>query len=356
MVCYTVLLLVLCAYWCQFLPGHMVGPADRLLFGSGSRRSGSRGRRVVDETALVIVDQQLITGLAILIAGYIQAVTSDLAVYHWNVVVYLAWLSATVHPMSLSLLRDRPSENPTLRTIRLAAMLLLFGLLAAALIPTTSARWSLALKGLPGEVYLRPYPAGASSTRRQGTPMRCFWFRSDPPGDTYFSPWNGYYGRNSEAILSYVSLVCVYAWRLSQFFDTSRSWMHLWGRAKPESALETAARRVLRSQPFGWWAWLKYRLLVQVYVLFVACAVFVGSFMTTVLTLGFILLWGTSQLYWLGPRVPGDVEAAQRQMGFGQILPLVLLLQPVLVAVTFSTGKKVARFGDPIHNYLPACC
>lgn len=81
-------------------------------------------------------DQQIVTGLAILIAGYCEMLSTNLSVYHWNVIVYLAWLSSCVHIAFIILLRDRLNRNHALRNFRIAAMFCLLSLLTTALWPS----------------------------------------------------------------------------------------------------------------------------------------------------------------------------------------------------------------------------
>lgn len=81
-------------------------------------------------------------GLAILVSGYYEMIHNDLSVYHWNIVIYLSWMSSAVHIASLTLLTDvfnkKPdafNNGPILRNIRVAGMLSLFILLVAAMWP-----------------------------------------------------------------------------------------------------------------------------------------------------------------------------------------------------------------------------
>lgn len=143
---------------------------------------------MVVEMVLVFSDQQLLTGLAILIASYIQALGGNLSVYHWNTVIYLAWLSSTVHLMSLSVLRNRLRTNKVLRFIRLCVMGSILGLLLATLVPTVTNGW-------PNEI------SRCSSFLGPGLPVRCLW-------DIRLNGVN----EQGDYWISYVSLLGAFAW------------------------------------------------------------------------------------------------------------------------------------------------
>ena len=86
----------------------------------------------------VISDQQILTGISILTAGYAKRCTTN--VYHWQVVVCLAWMSSGTHLITLSVLREylREEEKSILRVSRVAGMLTLFFMLFIAIVPTGS--------------------------------------------------------------------------------------------------------------------------------------------------------------------------------------------------------------------------
>ena len=86
-------------------------------------------RRVMEKFTLALSDQQLVTGLAVLIAGFYKRCT--MSAYHFGIVISLAWLSSTVHLSTLVVLRDYFLQRPFLRSFKVVGMLsmlcLLFG-------------------------------------------------------------------------------------------------------------------------------------------------------------------------------------------------------------------------------------
>lgn len=297
---YLVLALILWAYWLGALPEGTVRRLDRRLFFARKDQPDNRWRGIFVELVLVFSDQQLLTGLAILVAGYTQVRGQNLSVYHWRSVINLAWLSSTVHLMSLSVLRDRLKKSMALRAIRVATMILILGLLFAAMVPTASTKW----------------------LQEPGMPVRCLWDTYPYGVDLYSDFW-----------LSYVTLFGAFIWKISHLFDSSRKWLLFWGRARVECFFEKTARRTLQ-KPQSRITRAKFRMLATTYVILVAYMELLECFMFTIFLLAFTLVWGTIQLFWTLPVQPAELE-----MGFGQLLPILLLVQPVFVAVQMYLGE-----------------
>ncbi|KAK0374281.1 hypothetical protein CLIM01_08343 [Colletotrichum limetticola] len=304
---YLVFALIVWAYWFGALPKGLARNIDRRLFFARPEQSEDRWRKMFVELVLMLSDQQLLTGLTILIAGYTQALGANLSAYHWNAVVYLAWLSSTVHLMSLSVLRDRLRASRALRSIRVSAIILILGLLLVALVPTVSSKWR---------------------SMQPGLPVRCFWDTR-----TYGSK------KHRDSWISYVSLIGAFAWKLCQFFDSSRDWVRFWGRSQLEYFLEMAAKRTLQKPP-GWRKRALYKAIISIYIVSVAWLELLESFMLTLFLLAFTLAWGTFQLFSSKSQVGKEIRSAEREMGFGQLLPVLLLSQPVFVALQLYLGKR----------------
>jgi hypothetical protein len=69
----------------------------------------------------MFADVQIFTSLAILIGAY-ASMGCDIVAYHWQYMVYLAWLASVTHLASLSFLRNHLANNPAKRIWRLIAM------------------------------------------------------------------------------------------------------------------------------------------------------------------------------------------------------------------------------------------
>ena len=103
-----------------------------------SRDARERRSKGLEKFILALSDQQLVTGLAVLIAGYISP--CSMSIYHFNIVAALGWFSSTTHLSTLAVLRVYFIEHPRLRNCRVVAMLFVFALLIVAQGVTVASR------------------------------------------------------------------------------------------------------------------------------------------------------------------------------------------------------------------------
>ena len=91
-----------------------------------------RWRNVLDRLILALADQQLLTGLAILVAGYIKE-SENLAGAHFTLIVYMSFLSSSTHLASIITLRKYLQKHPITSNLRICLVLIF----ACALIIST---------------------------------------------------------------------------------------------------------------------------------------------------------------------------------------------------------------------------
>jgi uncharacterized membrane protein len=85
------------------------------------------------QTAIVSFnDQQVITGISIIIRGITQ-LGWGLDLYHWQTVANLAWFSAFTHILTLTVLRRKDCFHRRFKISRMIAMLILLVMLVVAL-------------------------------------------------------------------------------------------------------------------------------------------------------------------------------------------------------------------------------
>lgn len=86
-------------------------------------------------------DAQLLTGIGILLSGYL-ALSCFISAYHWQLIVYLAWFSNLTHMACLIAMRSYLHQKQSERNWRLALMTLLWLGLVPAIIPTVFFNWA----------------------------------------------------------------------------------------------------------------------------------------------------------------------------------------------------------------------
>ncbi|GAB1741054.1 hypothetical protein NU219Hw_g6304t1 [Hortaea werneckii] len=325
---YLVMLWALFAYSFGLIPASLLRTADRRCFFANSRRVHSEWYVALQKATIIFADQQIITGIGILVAGYAN-LNSGISAYHWQIITYLAWMSSNVHLTTLTLLRDWLDANRVLRRWRIAGMTILLLLLIAALIPTTKYVWISALRNAP----LRELSYYSTDKENDGLglgiPAKCFWDFRDPSGGELFRDVN------IDSPFSFAILILGYVWKLGQLYNGSRTWSKKWLRCVPEWLLERVAIHELRSEhswPFG--SRMRYRIIMLVYVPMVAWFEFLESFAASLWLLLLGLIWGSMQIFLPRNSAPSHVIRKESVWGFGQILPLLFLLQPA--AATFE--------------------
>jgi hypothetical protein len=87
------------------------------------------------ESIIALADAQLVTGFALFISGY-YSLKCGLSVYHWQIIVWLAWFSCLTHLAAMTSLRTYLYVHRTERSVRLFLTTALLGLLIVSILPT----------------------------------------------------------------------------------------------------------------------------------------------------------------------------------------------------------------------------
>ena len=199
----------------------------------------------------MLSDQQVVTGIALLVSGYVQ-LPCDLDVYHWQILVYLVWFSSMTHLTTLTVLRQHFRDHPAIRSWRAVLMLITVLMLGVALLPTGHALW---------------YP---SSYYFAAIPVKCVYQRLAPK---YVSLDVGYSetGHLNEWIMitSILILFFGYMTRLIKLSRRATTFTKYWLRSAPGAKLNKLVAKCesegfTRSKRLHWR--LTYWLLTTIYV------------------------------------------------------------------------------------------
>ena len=249
--------------------------------------------------------------------------------FHWELVVYLAWMSSNTHLCCLATLRSelREEAGSTRRNLRIFGMLLLAGFLAVCLVPT-----------LYGEDFNHLAVA---------VPAKCLW-----PSSYSKDEWANFLTTSGweldldlQAVLSWVTLGVSYIYQILLLFDSTKTWINKWLRTRAMNKLEVLLLSIaqvgaspnklakLRTGP------QKTKLcLLMLYLVFLEA---LTSFATSVLMCMLGLIWGSIRL---GSSLPNIKAVGDDEMTFGQILALLLLVVPVTSVVETYWGECGDRY------------
>jgi hypothetical protein len=312
---YVSFAVVLGAYVFGIVEPELLAPADVRIMRVKSRiHNHPRLHHLMQHAILVLSDQQIVTGVAIMAAGFVGLRSGETNVYHYQIVLYLAWLASSVHLSALTFLRPFLESHPAVRAWRLVGMVVLFLMLIVGLVPTVSYDWGLINISDPDDATIE-----INDKSGWGIPARCFWARTY--GD----------GVNDDAPIGYVLLVVSYVWKITDMFGPSRQVFASGIRGPMEREIEhglaLAARRYMRTRRRRY-LWL-FRALLVPSIPFVTLMEFLSSLSASLWLSLWGLVFGTIQV--VIPRQQNLVQTAAKESewGFSQLIPMILLIQPL---------------------------
>ena len=302
---------------------------------------------------LTFSDQQIITGIALLISGYSQ-LRDGLAVYYWQLTVDLAWFSSITHLTTLTCLRYYFQERRGLKFVRLIFMAVIVGMLSCALATTGY---------LGNNDYSFDYPAWCLFHKRLLTSTN-----SDDESPYY----------NTDYVVLTLLFLCVsYGARVIQLFPSGLDELNKNGRALlskfAQDRLVALKTRALGSFCRTYWASV-YILTLAFYCIFKAAADLYSSMLWEVCSalqlplddthtdysnhkitwLAMALAWGSLRIFTdrgiddfinqnQDPGSSGeDITNAISEddvWGFGQVVAVVLFLAPLFSFIETIYGK-----------------
>ncbi len=336
---YLTFTFVVVYYLTGCIEGIFTNEIDRMVLAKLSLRKYSKSARGLELTlrraVLIFSDQQVVTGIALLSSGYAQ-LKSGIVIYHWQILVYVAWFSSITHLATLTVLRQYFRDNHAARRWRFVLMLVTVTMLGVALLPTGDALW---LTGV--------WLAGEDAANVRGVPTLCYFQRlvSRTPHQRYTIDLGSTY----PMIISLFVLISGYLMRLVKLSETATAFSRRWIRIKPShkigSLRDSALKRVARPTP---------RILnshwVSAYVFLEALHIFLRalldifeSVLWEILWLAFALAWGTRNLF--NTRAYSG-DKTENTWGFGQLFPVLLLVLPLLSIVETYHEKDLSRLPE----------
>ncbi|KAF9734343.1 hypothetical protein PMIN06_004243 [Paraphaeosphaeria minitans] len=306
-----------------------INPVDQglLNFVRGKVTSWTPSRRfeyAMEKSVLILSDTQLVTGLAILIAGYSQ-LSCGIASYHWQILVYVAWFSSFTFLSAMAFLEGFFLANNSLRLIRVFFMCTMGALQIAALLPTGSRNWLDAAREA-GPLYV-------------GLSAECFYQQLSMTSYSKGGP------RMWSMVFSVLVVGVSYVHTGIRLFDPTAKFSRKYFRAIPGSYVKgllqflehRAACRGIRATIWT----IPYLLAFAGYASVRAAYDVAESMLGEIIWLSFAIAWGslkvwdTRSLVWVTQLDNGDIAFKNTYndddtWSFGQILPIVLLLLPIL--------------------------
>ena len=252
---YLTLAVVGISYFSGHVSEEFLNSVDKGILSRRLRSNSAKTWESTFRTAILMMsDQQIVTGIALLISGYVQ-LPCGLSAYHWQIIVYLAWFSSLTHLTTLTILRKYFRDNPGPRLWRTFLMLFMVTMLGIALLPTGDALWF-------GDF------SDGFSDGSPGIPALCFFKRLIAQSSEHRFE----YDREStpSMLISMMVLFSGYLTRLIRLSKQATAFTKLWIRTKPgrvlKGSINDSIQRAGRAKASMYWR-LKHLVLETVYVL-----------------------------------------------------------------------------------------
>lgn len=279
-----------------------------------ARGRGDRWRMTLDRLILSLADLQLITGFALLIAGYATVFKGikpqDYHNAHWTLIVYMSCLSSSTHLAAVLTSRKYFDDHKKIAVLRICLILIFSALLVVAL--STSRSFS---------VFLLPF---SLILAKQDTKRR----------SKFVVPW-AVLGILPVMYVFYIAIIQMLprkrdefkAWLSKKAWPIVRKWLGLWLiRFLLQKSLGKKMYHTIQS----------FLVASFWYLLFLSPrSIFVLQILFSLIAATFCL----AQKLAIPTQVDKDAgfqcslnNKQENRMEFGQVLSFLLLLQPVLAA------------------------
>ncbi|KFZ04171.1 hypothetical protein V502_10354 [Pseudogymnoascus sp. VKM F-4520 (FW-2644)] len=311
------------------------------------------------KATLVLSDQQLLTGVAMAIAGLIKH--CEITQYHFNTVINLVLAATIAHSMTFSFIADYTSENSFFRIWRALAMLLLGALCMGIFIVTGNNNW-LSVYGLPAQCGYDNLRDGFSPPATISLGL-LYWFliRGYAFSFTVLIPTSKAAQLFSVFLSSafWLAKICKYITIISAYFDSKLA--NCWESMSVEPGLVVASLRyphfnkTMQQLSYGAWFFVSIftKLLhASVYGIAQVWASYAFALCWTCYTLA-----GSAELIAIQRKTATEngMQGSQNQWGYGQLLKNPPLGDSDSASVKSSEGAQdqISTPPEEVGNTAP---
>jgi hypothetical protein len=289
-----------------------------------SWKPSRRFEYAMEKSVLILSDLDLVTGLGILLASYSQ-LDCGISAYHWQIMVFVAWFASFSFVSAMTFLEGYFQTNNSMRIIRVFFMIVLASLLIAALLPTGSSMW---LNQYPDDDQ-GFYPSLSTACFYKELSMKSFLRRGPKVWSMIFSV----------IIIAFSYIHCGV-----RLFDPTASTSRKYLRTLPGSYGKQLLHTIeLRARSHVVMAHVWHFFYLMLYAGFISNRAFYDiseSMLLEIIWLTFAMAWGTIKVWetraaatynFNGETFTLNMDVlVENSWSFGQILPLILLLLPLL--------------------------
>ena len=281
-------------------------------------------------------DQQLAIGIALLLTSYIQH--CKITQYHFYVIYAESWISATVHQCAAQMVLRKKEVAPN--KLRVGLIIILWPLLAASLVIVWNGRF-LKVLGLSTQCI---WDDSSRLSARSAFFMiveqfTLAWGTIDTLG-SYSVTMSRWMRWSNVWVISTLSAPGPVLFRIRQFRGQPIQRLQLlkpsWNDAMAQPSTASRLQKATILLEAGLWI---------AFVLATMLLLVLESNLINLLRIIGILIIQTLAVCWTKHRAAssGEMEGSENEMGFGEIMPLLLLILPVLSIVQSYEGSTKLR-------------
>jgi hypothetical protein len=215
-------------YALQYVPEDLLNTFDKNVLRMRGRPP--RFEKIIEDFergVLVFSDQQLIAAIGILATGFFKI--NELTVIDFQTIIYLAWMSSSMHLSSLSILRAYFHRYFWLRVWKLSMMFCLLVMLCIAYYPTTDFQWASSVLNVGSAC------PNTTSCPALTTSVMSLWAYAREHNNEWLAP---------QGVLGYIVLIVSYLWQAMMLIKSTHKFSRQILR-RPLSLLEKIVYKTL---------------------------------------------------------------------------------------------------------------
>ncbi|KAJ4111367.1 hypothetical protein NW768_011946 [Fusarium equiseti] len=296
--------------------------------------AGSSWAYGLEMSILGMCDIQFVTGLGILISGFID-LPKGISAYHFLLVTHLAWFSNLTHICGLTVLRKYFHTRPIEKLIRIICMAILAIMLLVAIGPTLFFNWAhhpdegtASLAGTGAICFYHPFRSAAWHKQSQDILLS---------GVTESTAYQSGIMSVLLLVLSLVSRAIKFHYTSSNFLkrirnDLDRQSVH-GTEVLANRGTETSGIRAIAVRRALLYSRVASSITIRLY------SDLVTSTLSDLYWLVVSAVWGTVKLF----MTKSSATVDENDWTFGQVLPAFLLVGPIATAIKGAFDQQSTR-------------
>ncbi len=323
-------------------PSKYKGGLDKLIVRYSRIRATGWANNVMERVVLMLSDQQLITGASILAVGFWKYCT--ITQYHFSVVFYLAISSFTVHQSTAITLERYLQEYAVVRGWRFAWMSIFFGMIVGCQVIYYNDKFLLYSYGMSTQCVwdnLGGAYHGENVLWLVISTTLLVWSYIDIASLMYPRVFDPLSRKLESPLLLFHLPTRLYQWALHHHGRAADELSERFAHWKGDRFSIHAGLNLMRAVLLEVSWVLTMAMLFAIFIFFVTISEILKSTIVDLWRVYTTLVWATSLLHSTRKEAAegNGMVGSEEEWDFGQLLPILLLILPLMAAMEVYYGK-----------------